>query len=82
MSLAVKQMLFRRFWETMRCLIYDFKDAQLLGFHVATPQLPPRKVPAVFLVWFSKKVVKFKIYGFDIHENLLIPFVRLCNPVI
>ena len=50
MSLAVKQMLFRRFWETMGCLIYDFKDAQLLGFHVATPQLPPRKVPAVFLV--------------------------------
>ena len=41
---------FQRFWETMRCSIYDFKHAQLLDFHIVTPQFPPRKVPVVFLV--------------------------------
>ena len=39
------------FWETMRCSIYDSKNAQLLDFHIVTPQLPPQKVPEVFLVW-------------------------------
>ena len=32
-------------------LIYDFKNAQLLGFHIVTPQLPPRKIHKVILVW-------------------------------
>ena len=42
---------YHRFWETMRCSIYDFKNAQLLGFHIVTPQLPPRKIHKVILVW-------------------------------
>ena len=40
----------------MRCSIYDFKNAELLGFHTASrttghPQLLPQKVPEALLVW-------------------------------
>ena len=43
---------FQRFWETMRCSIHDFWNVQLLDFHIVTPQIPSRKAPEVFLVWF------------------------------
>ena len=59
---------FQRFWEIMRRSVYNFKIVQLLDFHIATFQIPPRKVPEIFLAWLpvycnggSKKVVKVKI---------------------
>ena len=35
----------------MSCPIYDLNNAQLLDVYTGFPQLPPRKVPEIFLVW-------------------------------
>ena len=43
-------MPFQRFPETMKYSIYDFKNAQLLDFHIATAQLHPWKIPEAFSV--------------------------------
>ena len=31
--------------------MYAFTNAQLLDFHIVTPQIAPRKVLEVFLAW-------------------------------
>ena len=46
MNIAVP---FQRFSKTMRCSIYEFKNAQLLHFHILTQQIPIWKVPEPFL---------------------------------
>ena len=33
---------YQRFWETMKCSVYNFKNAQPLYFQILTPQVPPR----------------------------------------
>ena len=37
----------------MRCSVHNFKNAELLDFHILSLQLSLRKVPEVFLVWLS-----------------------------
>ena len=58
----------------MRCLFYDFKNVHIATVHknvhknvhiagrIATPQLPPRKVPGVFYYGFLFNVMDLAKY--------------------
>ena len=49
---------FQRVWKTLRCLIYDHKNEQLLNFHIITPQIPTCKVPNRFQESYNIKYFK------------------------
>ena len=49
---------FQRVWETLRCIIYNHKNEQLLNFHIITPQIPTCQAPNRFQESYNVKYFK------------------------
>ena len=49
---------FQRVWETLRCVIYNHKNEQLLNFHIITPQIPTCQAPNRFQESYNVKYFK------------------------
>ena len=75
---------FQRVWENLRCSIYDYKNEQLLNFHVITPQIPTCKAPNRFkefhnvkyfkLIKLLKSLLKVKMYLEPKRPSLMVIF--------
>ena len=49
---------FQRVWETLRYLIYDHKNEQLLNFYIITLRIQTCKAPTRFQVSYNEKCFK------------------------